>query len=136
MGIIYFQITDNSSPEPETTRPEPQVPVVVPVWDVDCAVDDADIVGEEFPDQEPVCRFAEYCIILQFHTMYCIPFSFIALNFDPFLTFSGFSAKDFYNITHLTEIATSINDWMSANFLSLNLSKTECLVIGYPKQLA
>ena len=40
------------------------------------------------------------------------------------------------NITHLEGTISSINDWMSANFLSLNPDKTEFLLIGHPKQLS
>ena len=37
---------------------------------------------------------------------------------------------------HLKGTMTSINDWMSANFFSLNPDKTEFLLIGHPKQLS
>ena len=36
---------------------------------------------------------------------------------------------------HIEGTISSINDWMSANFLSLNL-KTEFLLIGHPEQLS
>jgi Reverse transcriptase (RNA-dependent DNA polymerase) len=48
----------------------------------------------------------------------------------------SFSAIDFsHNITHLEQTVSNVYKWMSSNFLSLNPSKTEFLVIGLPKQL-
>jgi len=48
----------------------------------------------------------------------------------------SFSALDFsHNITHLENTITDISNWMSCNFLSLNLSKTEFLIFGLPQQL-
>ncbi|MFA9289573.1 MAG: reverse transcriptase domain-containing protein, partial [Weeksellaceae bacterium] len=48
----------------------------------------------------------------------------------------SFSAVDFsHNITHLEQTVSNVYNWMSSNFLSLNPSKTEFLVIGLPKQL-
>ena len=50
--------------------------------------------------------------------------------------FLSFSAADFsFNITHLEQTVSKVSDWMSANFLSLNPSKTEFLLIGLPQQL-
>ena len=37
---------------------------------------------------------------------------------------------------HIEGTISSINDWMSANFLSLNPDKTEFLLIGHPEQLS
>ena len=49
----------------------------------------------------------------------------------------SFSALDFsQNVTHLESTISSISNWMSANFLSLNPSKTEFLIIGLPQQLS
>jgi exonuclease III len=50
--------------------------------------------------------------------------------------FLSFSAADFaYNITHIEQTISKVSDWMSSNFLSLNPSKTEFLLIGLPQQL-
>ena len=40
------------------------------------------------------------------------------------------------NIIRLEGTISSINDWMSANFLSHNPDKTEFFLIGHPKQLS
>jgi len=49
----------------------------------------------------------------------------------------SFSALDFsHNITHLENTITNVANWMSFNFLSLNLSKTEFLIFGLPQQLS
>ena len=46
----------------------------------------------------------------------------------------SFSAVDFsYNITHLENTISNVYNWMSSNFLSLNPSKTEFLIIGLPQ---
>ena len=37
---------------------------------------------------------------------------------------------------HFEGTMSSINDWISANFLPLNPDKTEFLLIGHPKQLS
>jgi hypothetical protein len=51
--------------------------------------------------------------------------------------FLSFSALDFSrNITHLETTISDVSNWMSANFLSLNPSKTEFLIIGLPQQLS
>ena len=51
--------------------------------------------------------------------------------------FLSFSASDFsHNITHLERTISNISNWMSANFLSLNPSKTEFLIFGLPQQLS
>ena len=51
--------------------------------------------------------------------------------------FLSFSAADFaYNITHLENTISNVSNWMSSNFLSLNPSKTEFLIIGLPQQLS
>jgi exonuclease III len=48
----------------------------------------------------------------------------------------SFLAADFsHNIAHLEQTVSNVYNWMSSNFLSLNPSKTEFLVIGLPKQL-
>ena len=48
----------------------------------------------------------------------------------------SFSAGDFsHNIAHLEQTVSNVYNWMSSNFLSLNPSQTEFLVIGLPKQL-
>jgi HEPN domain-containing protein len=48
----------------------------------------------------------------------------------------SFSAPDFaYNISHLENTICEVQNWMSSNFLSLNPSKTEFLIIGLPQQL-
>jgi hypothetical protein len=50
--------------------------------------------------------------------------------------FLSFSAANFnFNITHLEQTISKVSDWMSSNFLSLNPSKTEFLLIGLPQQL-
>jgi len=47
-----------------------------------------------------------------------------------------FSALDFsHSITHLENPITNESNWMASNFLSLNPSKTEFLVLGVPQQL-
>jgi hypothetical protein len=50
--------------------------------------------------------------------------------------FLSFSAASFsHNITHLQTAISKVSNWMpSSNFLSLNPSKTEFLVIGLPSQ--
>jgi hypothetical protein len=49
----------------------------------------------------------------------------------------SFSALNFQvNILHLQETISKISDWMSSNFLSLNATKTEFLLIGLSKQLS
>ena len=49
----------------------------------------------------------------------------------------SFSAADFsYNITHLKNTISNVYNWMSFNFLSLNLSKTDFLIISLPQQLS
>jgi len=51
--------------------------------------------------------------------------------------FLSFSALDFsHNITLLENTISDVSNWMSANFLSLNPSKTEFLIIGLPQQLS
>ena len=51
--------------------------------------------------------------------------------------FLSFSAADFsHNINHLENTISSVSNWMSSNFLSLNPSKTEFLIIGLPQQLS
>ena len=48
----------------------------------------------------------------------------------------SFSAADFaQNITHLEQTISNVSNWMSSNFLSLNPSKTEFLLLGLPQQL-
>jgi len=48
-----------------------------------------------------------------------------------------FSAPDFsHNITLLENTISDVYNWMSSNFLSLNPSKTEFLIIGLPQQLS
>jgi len=43
------------------------------------------------------------------------------------------SALDFsHNITHLENTVINVSNWMSSNFLSLSLSKTEFLIFGLP----
>ena len=47
------------------------------------------------------------------------------------------SATDFSNnIGHFESTISSVHNWMSSNFLSLNPSKTEFLLLGLPYQLA
>jgi hypothetical protein len=49
----------------------------------------------------------------------------------------SFSAVDFcHNISHLENAISLVQNWMSSHFLSLNLSKTEFLIIGLHQQLA
>jgi hypothetical protein len=51
--------------------------------------------------------------------------------------FLSFFAADFvYNIPLLELIISNVYSWMSSNFLSLNPSKTEFLLVGLPQQLA
>jgi hypothetical protein len=49
----------------------------------------------------------------------------------------SFSAIDFcHNISYLENTISLVPNWMSSNFLSLNSSKTEFLIIGLSQQLA
>ena len=49
----------------------------------------------------------------------------------------SFSATNFcHDIAHLESTISSVQNWMSSNFLSLNPSKTEFLLISLPQQLA
>ena len=51
--------------------------------------------------------------------------------------FLSFSAADFaYNISHLEHTISNVYNCMSSNFLSLNPSKTEFLLVGLPQQLS
>jgi Reverse transcriptase (RNA-dependent DNA polymerase) len=51
--------------------------------------------------------------------------------------FLSSSAADVaYNISHLEHTISKVYNWMSSNFLSLNLSKTEFLLVGLPRQLS
>ena len=51
--------------------------------------------------------------------------------------YMSFSATNFcHDIVHLESTISSVHNWMSSNFLSLNPSKTEFLLIGLPQQLA
>ena len=51
--------------------------------------------------------------------------------------FLSFSAEKFsHNIKFLQDTISEISSWMASNFLSLNPSKTEYLLIGLPAQLA
>ena len=51
--------------------------------------------------------------------------------------FLSFSAENFsLNIKFLQDTISEISSWMASNFLSLNQSKTEFLLIGLPAQLA
>ena len=53
---------------------------------------------------------------------------------QPYMSFSSnyFSS----NITYLEGTISSVNDWMSVNFLSLNHDNTEILLVGHPKPLS
>jgi hypothetical protein len=46
------------------------------------------------------------------------------------------SAADVAYITHLEHTISEVYNWMSSNFLSLNPSKTEFLLVGLPRQLS
>ena len=49
----------------------------------------------------------------------------------------SFSAADFAcNISHLEHTISNVYNWMSSNFLSLNPSKTEFLLVGLHQQLS
>ena len=49
----------------------------------------------------------------------------------------SFSAADIsYNITHLENTISNVYNWMSSNFFSLNPSKTDFIIIGFPQQLS
>jgi hypothetical protein len=51
--------------------------------------------------------------------------------------YMSFSATEFcQNISHLENIISLVQKWMSSNFLSLNPSKTEFLILGLRQQLA
>jgi hypothetical protein len=51
--------------------------------------------------------------------------------------YMSFSATEFcQNISHLENTIFLVQKWMSSNFLSLNPSKTEYLIIGLRQQLA
>jgi hypothetical protein len=51
--------------------------------------------------------------------------------------YMSFSAAEFsQNISHLEKTISLVQKWMSSNFLSLNPSKTEFLIIGLRQQLA
>ena len=59
---------------------------------------------------------------------------FYADDTQIFMSFSPASCHD--NLRHLSETISSISKWMNLNFLSLNQSKTEFLLIGHSKQLS
>jgi len=47
------------------------------------------------------------------------------------------TALDFsHKITHLENTVANVSNWMSSNFLSLNPSQIEFLIIGLPQQLS
>jgi len=49
----------------------------------------------------------------------------------------SFSALDlFRNVTQFDNTLTNVSNWMSSNFLSLNPSKTEFLILGLLQQLS
>jgi len=49
----------------------------------------------------------------------------------------SFSALDYsHNITHLENTLANVSNWMSANFLPLNPSKTEFLIFGLSQKLS
>ena len=51
--------------------------------------------------------------------------------------FLSFHPSEFHsNITHLQNALQQISSWMTANFLTLNSSKTEFLLIGLKQQLS
>jgi hypothetical protein len=53
------------------------------------------------------------------------------------LNLMSFSAIEFcYNISHLENPFSLVQNWTSSNFLSLNPSSTEFLIIGLRQQLA
>jgi hypothetical protein len=53
------------------------------------------------------------------------------------LNFMSFSATEFcQNVSYLENTISLVQNWMSSNFLSLNPSKTEFLIIGLRQQLA
>jgi Reverse transcriptase (RNA-dependent DNA polymerase) len=59
------------------------------------------------------------------------------LHADDTQLFSSFSAADFaYNISLLELTISNIYNWTSYNFLVLNPSKTEFLLVGLPQQLS
>ena len=59
-----------------------------------------------------------------------------SIHADDTQLYISFSAIDFsHNIAHLEQSVSNVYNWISSNFLSLNPSKTEFLVIGLPKQL-
>jgi hypothetical protein len=77
--------------------------------------------------------------------MYTTPLSTVISNSsanhhlyaDDTQLFISFTATDFsHNISLLETSISNVSNWMSANFLSLNPSKTEFLVIGLPQQLS
>jgi len=77
--------------------------------------------------------------------LYTTPLSYILsssptnhhLYADDTQLFTSFSAADsIHNISALQNTISTVSSWMSANFLSLNPSKTEFLLIGLPKQLS
>jgi hypothetical protein len=51
---------------------------------------------------------------------------------QPFLS----AADVAYNISHLEHTISNVYNWMSSNFLSLNPSQTEFLLVSLPRQLS
>ena len=80
-------------------------------------------------DQSLVLYFSFYTplLLVQSYLIHqqIITSMLMILNF-----FLSFSAADFsYNITHLENTISNVYNWMSSNFLSLNPSNTEFLII-------
>ena len=78
-------------------------------------------------------------------SLYTTPLSYIINNFSiPFHFYAddtqlyiSFSANDSAtSLAHLSTTLDSIHNWLNANYLSLNPSKTEYLLIGTPQQRA
>ncbi len=55
---------------------------------------------------------------------------------DTQLFLSSSAASYSHNIALLETAISRVSNWMSANFLTLNPSKTEFLIIGLPQQLS
>ena len=73
--------------------------------------------------------------LVLYYLLYTTPLSILLLYADDIQLYISFSAADLsYNIVHLEQTVSNVNNWMSSNFLSPNPSKTEFL-IGLPKQL-
>jgi len=85
-------------------------------------------------------RFCSSCIT-RLHSVLSFHLSSLSLNHhiyadDTQLFLSLYSSYFDSSITHLQNALQAISPWMSANLLTLNISKTEFLLTGLKQQLA